>query len=134
MTPEDWKKVESELRLPFGRATLLVDGYELTLQVKEHKPLRFVICVYVNGWMKGEWLLNDCEERRRFMRPKKCALYTPAQRAKLTKGFTKRQVAKYFADVDKKFDVFMPYWSSASSLKRHLVANNRSIELQKCGP
>jgi len=134
MTAEDWKKVENVLCSPYGRAVLAVDGYVLTLEVRATKPLRFVIVFYVDGWMKGEWALKDCEERRRFFCPKQSSIHSPRSKAKLKKGFSKRAVAKYFPDLDKKFTWHSPAWSSFAPLKRHLVANNKNIELKECYP
>lgn len=134
MTPESWKKVETALQGSFGRAVLVIDGYTVTLEVRQAKALRYVIAVFVNGWMKGEWLMKDCEERRRFCCPKQSPLYTPAAKAKLTKGFGKRAIAKYFPDADKKFTWYASAWSSFAALKRHLVKNNQSVELQECFP
>jgi hypothetical protein len=132
MTAEEWKKVEAALQSPYGRAVLAVDSYELTLQVQQLKPLKFAIGFYVDGWFKGEWLTSDCEERRRFCRRMESAVYSPAQRAKITKGFSKRNVAKYFPDMAKKFTWYSNAWSSFGALKRHLVANNQQIELKEC--
>lgn len=134
MTAEDWKKVEAALSGPYGCASFTVDGYALTLQVKQVKPLKFAVMVYVNGWFKGELLQNDCEERRRFYCPKKGRVFTAASKAKLTKGLSKRAIARYLPDIDKTFSYWLPVWSSFAPLKRHLVANNKSIELQECFP
>jgi hypothetical protein len=32
-------------------------------------------------------------------------------------------------DVDRKYTTYQPAWSSFGALKRHLIANNKSIEL-----
>jgi hypothetical protein len=134
MNADDWKKVETALQGSFGRAVLVVDGYKLTLEVQQAKPLKYVIAVFVDGWMKGEWLMKDCEERRRFCCPKATAVHSPASKAKLTKGLGKRAIAKYFPDLDKKFTWYSSAWSNFAGLKRHLVKNNQSIELQECFP
>jgi hypothetical protein len=134
MTADDWKKLEAALRSPFGRAVLTVDGYALTLEVQQAKPLKFVIGFYVDGWFKGEWALDDCEERRRFCCPKKGHLFSPAARAKMKKGLSKRSIAKYLPNVDKAFTWYSSVWSSFAPLKRHLIANNKSIELKECYP
>jgi hypothetical protein len=134
MTADDWKKLEAALRSPFGRASLVVDGYDLALVVQQDKPLKFVITMYVNGWMKGEWMMNDCEERRRFFCRKDRPLYSAAAKAKMTKGLSKRAVAKYFTGLDGKYTLYSPVWSAFAPLKKHLVANNKSIELKECYP
>jgi len=134
VTAEDWKKVEAALSGPFGRASFTVDGYALTLEVKQVKPLKFAVMVYVNGWFKGEWLQKDCEERRRFYCPKTGRVFSAASKARLTKGLSKRAIAQYHPNIDKTFSYWLPCWSSFGPLKRHLVANNKSIELTECYP
>lgn len=134
MTPEEWKQVETALSGSFGVAKLRVDGYELWLVIEQAKPLKYVISVYVNGWMRGEWLMKDCEERRRFCCPRKTRLYMPAQKAKLTKGLGKRAIAKYFPNIDHTITWYSSAWGSFSALKRHLLANNKQIELQEVKP
>lgn len=130
MTPEEWKKVEQALDLPYGRAELLIDGYEVVLTVVQIKR-RLEILLYINGWHRGEWLTKDCEERRRFMRPVKYPAWTASQKAKLTKGFTKKQLKVFMPDLDKVLICYHPYWPSFGPLKRHLIAHNKSIELKQ---
>lgn len=130
MTPAEWKQAEGALQGSFGSVKLLVDGYELTLVVQPLKALRYVIGVYVNGWMKGEWMLHDCEERRRFLRPLHFSAYTPAMKKSFAK-MGKRTLKAANIDLTRKLTQYLPHWSSFGSLKRHLVANNKSIELKE---
>ncbi|ABE45668.1 hypothetical protein [Polaromonas sp. JS666] len=134
MTADDWKKVEAALQSPYGRAKLEVDGYALDLVVQQTKPLKFEIGFFVDGWFKGAWLMADSEERRRFCCPKQLSLYSPAKKAKLLKGLTKRAIAEYFPSIDKKHTYYSSHWSRFAPLKRHLIANNKSIELKECSP
>lgn len=129
MTKEEWAQVEASMRSPFGCVHLLVDGYGLTLQVRQAKPLKFVIALFVNGWMRGEWGLKDCEERRRFFRPISASVHTAAQRKELTKGLSKAAIKRYMPDLEKKFTYYTSDWPSFAPLKRHLVANNTSIAI-----
>ncbi|MES2401834.1 MAG: hypothetical protein V4573_17720 [Pseudomonadota bacterium] len=131
MTKEDWKKVRVELQFPYGRAELLCDGYALTLQVQQVKPLKFEIGFYVNGFFKGEFIVMDCEERRRFSCPKQAFVFPPADRTRLLKELGTRRAHRMFPDIDKKFTWYSSHWSSFASLKRHLVANNKVIELKE---
>ncbi len=131
MTKEEWTSVAAALSRPYGRVKLLVDGYTLDLVVACVKPLRFEITFYVDGFFKGEWITTDCEIRRRFTKPMQIARYKPSEKARLVKGFGKRAVKKYFPDLDKKLPWFSPVWPTFGPLKRHLLANNKSIELVK---
>ncbi len=93
--------------------------------------MRLVICVFVGGWMKGEWLVNKTEEATRFCRPVQFSIYTPARKKSIAKGLSKSAIKKYFPDLDKKGLYYSAAWLSFSALKRHLIKNNKSIVLVK---
>ena len=68
MRQDDWKRAKEILSRPYGQITLLVDGYEVTLQLQMLRGMfRNGIAVYINGQFKWKWLTTDCEERRRFI-------------------------------------------------------------------
>lgn len=129
MNKENWLKVEEALSHPYGFAKLKCDSYNLTLVVQQTKALKFEIGFYVDGYFRGIFLTQDCEERRRFCCPHQASVYSPASRAKITKGVSKRNVSKWFPDIDKKFTYYGSHWSKFAPLKRHLIANNEVIEL-----
>lgn len=127
MTPEQWQAVERAVSRPYGGADLVVDGYQVALRVEPLKGLRSTIVVYVNGMWKGEWLANDCEERRRFFRPVRVCYMNNKDYQSWRKVFGKK-------DADKRREnlrgcYWLPDWPAFSRLKRHLVANNKSVEL-----
>lgn len=128
MTKDDWLAFEYALTQPYGTAALLVDGFKVSFSVSR-SGMRLVILTYVNGVFKGEWIVKDCEERRRFYRPSSVSVYSEKERQKLTKGFSKTNVKKYFPNLDRKFFVYHFEWLSVTYLKRHLMANNKSIEV-----
>lgn len=66
MTPEEWKKVEDALSSPYGRVEFKIDGYDITIMCVVEKPLHYCLAVYVDGKIKGEWISQDCEIRRKF--------------------------------------------------------------------
>ena len=129
MTPQQWKFVEDRLMPPYGQVHLLIDDYKVTLQVGFVGKMKFEIMVYVNGFAKGEWLMNDCEERRRFLRPRRIAIHKPSSRARLTKGLSAKMDKEYFPTLNKTFIVYDLLWPSYGPLKRHLIKHNQSIEL-----
>ena len=130
MTPADWQAVEVGLSHAFGHATLRCDGRLVTLQVRMIAPRRYEIVPYVDGLFKGAWLTEDCEERRRFFRPRTIHAFTPTQRKLHIKAFGLRRARKLLS-IDKSTTVWMFSWPSFGPLKRHLVANNQQIELVK---
>ncbi len=131
LTKDQWQELEQRLSHSFGTAHLMVDGYKLSLQLAKEKPnsLKYVILWFCNGGFEGKWLLQDCEERRRFARAAKTYVWSPNERARLTKGFTKKALEKHFPDINKTITVYNWHWRSFKPFMRHLLANNKSIEL-----
>lgn len=126
-TKEQWADIERRLGSPYGYVELQCDAFKLTLVVEAVKPRQFTIMVYVDGSFRGTMLSTDCEERRRFMRPRvRCFFkgkdYTPWRRA----------FGKKSADEQKAKGTYRhwePFWPAFGPLKRHLLANNERIEL-----
>lgn len=133
MTKDEWKALEMELSFAYGNAKLRIDGFEVNFQVRQDK-MRLVICVFVNGWMRGEWLVKKTEEATRFCRPVTHSLYSPAQIKKLTAGMRKSSIKSWMSRLEKKFVIYTSFWLSFSALKRHLIANNKQIELVDPAP
>ena len=130
MTKEQWALVEASLRHPYGTVKLLVDGYNLRLQVQPVKPMRLAIAWYVDGSFKGAWLKKDCDIGKRFACPHIMYLYSPKEKARILKIFGKRGAARNFPKLDEKRIYLGWAWASFRSLKRHLIANTQSISLQ----
>lgn len=139
LTKEQWATIENELSSPWGSARLLIDGYQITLEVRRvsKSAIRYEIAVFVNGKIKVEYIMQDCEERRRFYRPivKK---YHNAKRQeqirKLSRDVGKKTMQKWAKespafDLNATFTVYSCCWGTFKPLKRFLEANNDSIEL-----
>lgn len=129
MTKDEWLLVKNQLSHPWGSAKLRVDGYELTLQVEQIKPLKFAIMFFVNGVRKGEWMQGKAEESKRFCRPVTKALYSPAKKKAMTKGVSKANIKKYAGWIETTYSFWELYWPTFAPLQRHLIANNKVIEL-----
>ena len=128
MTNENWEKVEKNLSDIFDDVKLKIDDYEITL-LTVPKGRKLEIAVYVNGSIKGENLINDTEIRRRFYNKHIGSVLTADDKIRL-KNMPK---AKQKAFEEKaKYEWFEPYWRSFRSLKKHLIMNNKSIELMTC--
>lgn len=128
ITPADWKRIEEGLSGLFGSEKLMCDGYELTIQRQQEKN-KLVLVVYVNGVWKGEWIREDCEERRRFFCPSTRRLFSKAKVDKSTAGMGKRHKEKWIAEMglDKTMTIYIPVWRNFTALRRHLVKNNTEI-------
>lgn len=131
MSDEDWAYVEDNLKTLWGRAFVLdCDGYRFGPRLEPLSTYKNVISVYVGGWFKGSWLLNDCEERRRFFRPSTRRAFS-RKYAQSLKGTSKACLKRHKIDLEETFICYSFYWTSFSSLKRHLIRNNKDITLVK---
>jgi len=137
ITDADWDEIKTMMDRVWGEATLMIDGYKVTLQQQLSKR-KIVTTMYVNGQIKGAWLSTvnydspepQHEVGRRFFMPRSKGLYS----AKDIKGFQKicgKKKAKEFAD--KRMYWLSPTWNSARSLRKHLEANNKEIRIVKIG-
>lgn len=126
ITPQDWKEIEQRLKDFYHQVKLICDGYEVTLMLQRLDQFRNAIAVYVNGKFEGKWLIEDCEERRRFLCPKTKNYYSRKEMATF-----KKISKKMFNEIQakNKFVYYEPYWTSFRALKSHLVKNNEQIEL-----
>ncbi len=128
MTKAEWIKAEKALSNIYGYVKLEVDGYTLTISLERWGKYSLAIVVYVNGLLKGEWLANDCEERRRFFCKREKSLLNAKQKAifkKQSKSFQKK-----FAEEHKlTYTYYEPKWKSFNSMKAHLIKNNNSIKV-----
>lgn len=129
MTSQDWKEVEEELKSLYSLVKLKCDGYEVALALRRISQFENAILIYVNGVMKGKWIIEDCEERRRFFQPCSKSSYSQKQKESMKK-ISKRLRKKYdLPDPDAKYTFYRPYWKSFTALKRHLIKNNNTIEM-----
>lgn len=126
-TREQWRTVESALSRPYGNAVLLIDGYTVTFQVVPLKPLHYTICTYVQGKFLGKWLMEDCEERRRFFRVRERKMLSSKVRAEFVKEYGKRALKN--STLNQTFKSHAVDWPAFRPLKRHLLANNQDIEV-----
>lgn len=130
MTDKDWEYVEKELNSFFNQVYLKCDEYDLTLTLERICQFKNAIMFYVDGSFKGKWLLDDCEERKRFCRKGQNSIYSPKQKSELKK-MGKRFLKERGIDLTKKIDYYSNSWNSFNSLKQHLIKNNTNIELRK---
>jgi hypothetical protein len=128
MTPEDWKTVEQKLSFPFGMVVLKADGYEVALRVEPVKRLQYQIMAYVDGQFKGKWTLEDCEIRRKFMRPRTTYAF-PTKDRRALKKLGRTALSNMGIDPDRRITYYTPLWTSPRTLKTHLRKNCQNIEL-----
>ncbi len=128
MTKSEWDKVKKALESLWGVVELKIDGYQISLSLVRVSTYKLAIAIYVNGVFKGEWLMKECDERQRFLPKKERSLLTAKDKAswkKLPKKTQKELEEKY----NRKYECYASHWTSFGALKKHLIANNTSIEL-----
>ena len=132
MTKEDWAKVQEALSGLYKTVRLNVDGYNVALQLRMATAYKNVIAIYVNDVFKGEWMLNDCEERRCFVQKREKSFYSPKEKERLNK-VSKKMLKELKINIEAKFEYYQNHWSSFGALKKHLIANNKEITLVSIG-
>lgn len=105
---------------------LEIDGYEVTLVLMRIGTYKNAIGIFVNGVFEGKWLVEDCEERKRFIQKRERSLYKQSEVKKLPKKMQREMLSK-------KYEYYRSHWSSFGTLKKHLTENNESIELISIG-
>ena len=128
MNAEDWKIVQEHLETSLGwPIALQIEGRRITLRTERVKGNTLGVCVYIDGWLKGEWIVKDVPERR-FFQPVSFYMYKRKFReSAVYRKFAKKQ--KF--DLDVKGTYYRPYFSSFKALKRHYMATFPEIELAK---
>lgn len=135
MTREDWQIVEDKLfRYPLASISLLVDGRTVRLHNVRDKQ-RIVIAVYIDGWIKGEWLNPDkeCPERA-YMRAQPKYVFGKKYRdnlEKLEKKLGKKRAKELgvASDRNAKRISYWPWFPSVRALKSQYEKTFKSIEL-----
>lgn len=122
MTKDEWKRVQEALTSLMNKVELKIDGYDITVCLLRVSAYKNSIALYVNGVFKGKWLMEDCEERRRFVQMRKRSIFT----AKDVKGLSKKAQKEMLS---KKIEYYQNMWTSFGGLRGHLTRNNESIEL-----
>jgi len=133
MQQADWDELKEQMDSPYGSMKLKCDGFEVDLvQVIEPGKKSWGTTVYVDGYIKGIWLNynrktgeTEHEETRRFYRKSERSLYSKKEVELQRKIFGKREADKAAAQKIISYDWT---WKNFSSLKKHLEANNTSIE------
>ena len=109
---------------------LKVDGYDITLILERVGVYQNKIMVYIGGEFRGQWMAEDCDERRRFLQERKHSILSGKQMAEFER-LPKQRQKELREKSPMQYSCFTPQWSSFRALKKHFCANNQSIELVK---
>lgn len=139
ISKEQWVEIEKQLGGWFGRVELMCDGYKINAAVEKDK-MKLVVGVYVDGFIKGEWLFNEANSEipRKFHVEKKrpaCGTKMRAWYLKESKSriWPKEKRAEYAARAKETSSHWMPYWPSAKAFCRHIRKTCTSIDIVKIG-
>lgn len=124
MTKEQWAAVEQKiLNHPYTSVKIRADGHVLSVIMLQNK-MRLLIVVYVDGKLDYNWLLEDCEIRRKFFQQRKRSLLTRKDRERLKRE--KKSIREEIT-AQATYYSYSPYWTSFTALRRHLEKNCESI-------
>ncbi|NRT54783.1 hypothetical protein [Sphaerotilus uruguayifluvii] len=132
VTASDWASMQRDLSGRFGSVKLRCDSYLISIERALIDKNSLGLLVYVNGFIRGEWLINDCEERRRFLRKSMRRVFSAVDVEKICKGLGKRdrEACIKRLDLERKREAYSFHWGSFDALRRHLIAHNRVIQVQ----
>lgn len=134
LSKAQWSAIEKELSGYFGAVELVCDGYKVTAVIEPIAKLKQGICVYVNGYIRGEWMKGEVDEARKFHREMKRFLYPASKRAEAKTKLKSRRLhaslREWYAGVaERSVSTWAPYWTSATAFTRHLRKTCTDIEL-----
>ena len=124
MTEDEWKIVEEDLKIIGNPVKLTIDNYDITLTLGQISTYKNGIFIYI----KGIWLANECEERRRFLQKHEHNLYDNKTNKQISR-LSKKKRTELGLDDKLKYVTYTSYWTSFKQLKKHLIANNKNISL-----
>lgn len=131
MTKQDWEAVAASLATPYsGGAEFLIDGHKITARVERYKGLKYVVVVYIDGYLMGEHYKAESELGKKFYLPRKKSLYSAKEIARAKRAFGKRPADGMAA---KAYHWNEPCSSSIGPFRRHWAKTCTSIELVRAG-
>lgn len=129
LSKEQKEKLAETLSMPWGTASLICDGYRITLQVRRAKGMTYRVVTFVNGEWQGAWCSGEAEyPEQKFLNKKTHLAVTPAFKTKMEKILGKRAVAKdpYYS---KTFITYNVSWASGKAAIAHLCRVCESVEI-----
>lgn len=139
LTKEQWTLIETELSGMFGAVHLRCDGFEVKAEIMTVAKFRQAIVVYVNGWIKGEWMKGEAEEAKKFHRPVKRYLYSTKERDEASRKAKSRSLAHsglrdfYARKAEASITTWAAYWTNPKLFCRNLRKTCSNIEIIKIG-
>lgn len=132
LTKEQTTYLVAALDSMYSDVYLKIDGYFVLASLRRYKNRLFQV-IYVNGFIKSEWLehVNSVDEikdiPRRFYRRRVRSLFKAAEIKESEKMFGKRWCKKH--EIYRKKVFAVPDFNSAMTFVRHIKKYNDSIEI-----
>lgn len=126
MTKEDWQKLRGwwDSDSIYSSFKLQCDEHEVSLHFEVYKK-KINVIIYVDGWLKGEWLNLDNPIGQKFLQRHKKAYYTAKELKKYAKVFGK----KHELAQQKYYEWVSVSWSSFSAFKKHISTTCKDIKI-----
>jgi hypothetical protein len=135
MTKQDWKALEEKLSGTYGSQNLEIDGYRIGIEKMMSGATKLVYAIYVNGCMKGEWIVGNTDEAKelqhRFFCRKETRNWKLKMKTNLLKCYPKKEHKEVIErlGLDKTTTTYRPWFKSFTTLKSTFIKNNKSIKL-----
>ena len=131
LSKQQREAIEKELSHPYGHVNLRIDGHAIALRVERYKALRYVVVVYVDGYLKGEYFKSDSAVGAKFWRPETKSALGRKAIAEHQKAWGKRAARQLQARVTS--TVHMPDFRSARGFLAHAQRTCDGIEVVAVG-
>lgn len=130
MTKEEWNKVKDWWGTGHGSVKMRIDDHQIDLHNNIDKKKMIVeVCLYIDGYMKMEYLDKESEIGNLFYQRVKKPLFSSRVIKERIKIFGKRD--KY---AQQKYHEYNAYsWRSFTAFKKHITTRNTEIRLISCG-
>jgi hypothetical protein len=130
LSKEQKEFILKQLNSFFQSVYLMCDGHEVSLKLERVQNFKLAVGVYVDGWMKGVWLLRPEEHpESKFFPNKAKSIYSPKRKQEIIKAFGKRRAYKEFPNLDGKIESKGTHFSTPQAALNHLIKVSESIEL-----
>ncbi|GCL64343.1 hypothetical protein [Pseudaquabacterium pictum] len=131
LTPDQWAAVEKSLSFPHGRAELLCDGTtKVVAEVRQTKPLRFEVMVFIDGFWRGEWLRPEpSRNEHRFLNMHQRAMYSAKDLALAKRVYSAKQHRQM---AEKKYSYYSPTFPTGKAFRRRISSTCQDIRLVDC--
>lgn len=130
MTKDEWNKIKDWWGTGHGSVKMKIDGHEIGLCNNIDKERMIVeICLYIDGYMKIEYLDKESEIGNLFYQRVKKPLFSSKVIKERIKIFGKRDKL-----AQQKYHEYNAYsWRSFAAFKKHITTHNTEIQLISCG-